>query len=401
MKKFLVLLTVVLVSVGIVFANGAAEEAAPLDPVQDAINKAQNMTLAELEAAAKAEFEAAGTTFQARGVTSGLKKVLAGFAEKYPWFQYEPFSSSKDQALYTELTTALGSDQYVCDVFMEQDGSSLKAQMIDPGYAYNYVPKACEIAPEDSNPLTALYVNKNFFWNITGDYKMDYLTNVWQLTGADGVSAKGISQLSFQNPAKENVNMSYLIMLTIDAACEKLASAYKSYFGKDYEGGDGYKNIGYKFVTEFVKNVSTWHSSDTTAVKTMTTMTTGQVVYGPLNKVKDYPTTNDYHKELAISGWNTTIEGFDSYFYKMWLMIPKTAKLPYTACLFLEYYFTPEGFSKGWKTEGYYSINPAVPVAEGDHTLTEWKSNSLIEDIDYIDSVYKDAGTYIRSLVTL
>ena len=55
MKKFLVLLTVVLVSVGIVFANGAAEEAAPLDPVQDAINKAQNMTLAELEAAAKAE----------------------------------------------------------------------------------------------------------------------------------------------------------------------------------------------------------------------------------------------------------------------------------------------------------------------------------------------------------
>ena len=41
MKKFLVLLTVVLVSVGIVFANGAAEEAAPLDPVQDAINKAR------------------------------------------------------------------------------------------------------------------------------------------------------------------------------------------------------------------------------------------------------------------------------------------------------------------------------------------------------------------------
>ena len=70
MKKFLVLLTVVLVSVGIVFANGAAEEAAPLDPVQDAINKAQNMTLAELEAAAKAEFEAAGTTFQARNIRS-------------------------------------------------------------------------------------------------------------------------------------------------------------------------------------------------------------------------------------------------------------------------------------------------------------------------------------------
>lgn len=401
MKKTLVLLSVVLVSIGMIFANGATETAAAVDPVQDAINKAQNMTLAELEEAAKAEFEAAGITFQARGVTSGLKKVLAGFAEKYPWFAFEPFSSTKDQALYTELTTAIGSDQYICDLFMQQDGSTLKASIIDTGYAYNYVPKSCEIAPEDRDPLAAIYVNKNFFWNVTGDYKYDYLTNVWQLTGVDGVSQKGIKQLSFQNPAKENVNMAYLIMLTSDDACNKLSAAYKSYFGEDYAGNDGYKNIGYKFVTEFIKNVSTWHSSDTTAVKSMTTMTTGQVVYGPLNKVKDYPTTNDYHKDLAISGWNTTVEGFDSYFYKMWIMIPKTAKLPYTACLFIEYYFTAEGFSKGWNTEGYYSINPAVPVAEGDKPLADWKSNSLIEDIDYIDSVYKDAGTYIRSLVTL
>lgn len=383
-----------------VFANGAAEQQAA-DPVLDAIQKAQKMSLSELEAAAKAEIEAAGVNFSARGVTSGLKKVLAGFAKKYPWFKYDEFSSSKDQALYTELTTALGSDQYICDLFMEQDGSSLKASLIDTGYAYNYVPRACEIAPEDADPLTALYVNKNFFWNVTGGYGMDYLTNVWQLTGADGASRKGIKQLSFQNPAKENVNMNYLIMLTSDQACEKLAKAYESYFGKPYAGGDGYKNIGYKFVTEFIKNVSTWHSSDTTAVKTMTTMTTGQVVYAPINKVKDYPTTNDYHKDLAITGYNTSIEGFDSYFYKMWMMIPKTARLPYTACLLIEYYFTVEGFTKGWSTEGYYSINPAVPVAEGDHPLAEWKANSLIEDIDYIDSVYKEAGTYIRSLVTL
>jgi len=399
MKKAIALLSIIFIAVTL-FASGATEQA-PVDPVLDAIQKAQKMSLSELEAAAKAEFEAAGVTFEARGVTSGLKKVLAGFEEKYPWFKYTKFSSSKDRALYTELTTALGQNQYVADIAMVQDGSTLKASLIDTGYVYNYVPNTIEIAPEDRDPLTALYVNKNFFWNVSGSFGKDYLQNVWQLTGVDGVSLKGIKQLSFQNPANETVNMSYLIMLTSPEACTRLEKAYKDYFGKAYAGNDGYENIGFKYLTEFVKNVSTWHSSDTTAVKNMVTMTTGQVVYGPLNKVKDYPTTNDYHKDLAISGWNTTLDGFDSYFYKMWIMIPKTAKLPYTACLFLEYFFSVEGFTKGWSTEGYYSINPAVPVPEGDNTLVDWKKNSIVEDINYIDSVYKNVSTYIRSLVTV
>lgn len=399
MKKAIALLSIIFIAVSL-FASGATEQA-PVDPVLDAIQKAQKMSLSELEAAAKAEFEAAGVNFEARGVTSGLKKVLAGFEEKYPWFKYTKFSSSKDRALYTELTTALGQNQYVADIAMVQDGSTLKASLIDTGYVYNYIPNTIEIAPEDRDPLTALYVNKNFFWNVSGDFGKDYLQNVWQMTGVDGVSLKGIKQLSFQNPANETVNMSYLIMLTSPEACSRLEKAYKDYFGKAYAGNDGYENIGFKYLTEFVKNVSTWHSSDTTAVKNMVTMTTGQVVYGPLNKVKDYPTTNDYHKELAISGWNTTLDGFDSYFYKMWIMIPKTAKLPYTACLFLEYFFSVEGFTKGWSTEGYYSINPAVPVPEGDNTLVDWKKNSIVEDINYIDSVYKNVSTYIRSLVTV
>ncbi len=400
MKKVLTLLCVLLVAAGL-FAQGA-KEAAPVDPVLDAIQKAQNMTLAELEAAAKAEFEAAGVTFQARGVTSGLKKVLAGFEENYPWFKYEPFSSSKDRALYTELTTALGQNQYVCDVAMVQDGSTLKSSLIDTDYVYNYIPKSVKIADEDKNPLTALYVNKNVFWNVSGDFGKDYIQNVWQLTGADGASLKGIKQLSFQNPANETVNMSFLIMLTSPSACEKLAKAYKDYFGSDYAGGDGYENIGYKFLTEFIRNVTTWHSSDTTAVKNMVSMTTGQVVYGPLNKVKDYPATNDYKKDLAISGWNVSLDGFDSYFYKMWIMIPKTTKLPYTACLFLEYFSSVEGFEKGWGGNlGYYSVNPDVTPAEGDKPLTEWKQNSIVEDIEYIDSAYRNASTYIRSLVTV
>ena len=379
--------------VGQVFANGSSD-AKDVNPVADAIAKAQEMSLAELEEAAKAEFEAAGIKYTARGITSGFKKVLAGFQKEYPWFQYNEFSSSKDYALYTELSTALDVGEYLCDIVMLQDGSSLKSLMLDTGYLLNYVPSA-PIAESDKDPLTSMYVNKNFIWNST-EIGSDYLQNVWQLTGVDGVSLKAINQLSFQNPAGENINMNFLIMLTSDQAVEKLTAAYESYFGKAYEGGDDYKNIGYKFVTELLNNVSTWHSSDTTAVKNLSTMTTGQLVYGPLNKVKDYPA--DYKHDLTISGWNTTIEGFDSFLYKIWILIPATAKLPYTSCLLLEYFFTAEGFTKGWDSEGYYSVNPEVPAVEGDHTLVEWTTNSIIEDIDYINSVYKDASTYIRSL---
>ena len=399
-KKIMAVLSVLLVLTGLCFASGSSES--ETESVADVIAKAESMTLEELEAAAQAEFEAAGIPFTAKGPTSGLKKVLAAFQEKYPWFQYNEFSSSKDQALYTELTTGIGQGQYVADVVMVQDGSSLQSMIIDTGYMLNYVPNSVELAEGDKNPLTALYVNKNFIWNKTNpEYGPDYLRNVWQLTGADGVSLKGIHQLSFQNPATENVNMNFLIMLTSDTACEMLSSAYESYFGTPYAGNDGYQNIGYKFLTEFIKNVTTWHSSDTTAVKNMTTMTTGQVIYAPLNKVKDYPETNDYHNDLAISGWNVPVEGFKSFLYKMWIMIPSTAKLPYTACLFIEFFSTPEGFTSGWDSEGYYSVNPETPAVEGDHTLAEWQQDSIIEDIDYINSVYREVSTYIRSLVTV
>ena len=398
-KKAIAIVLSLVVLAGVCFAGGTGEKGGA-QSVADAIAAAENMTMEELEAAAKAEFEAAGMQFAARGSTSGVKHVLSGFKEKYPWFDYVEFSSSKDQALYTELTTAIGQNQYVADAVLIQDGSSLKSMLIDTGYMLNYVPNSVELADSDKDPLSVLYVNKCFFWNKTNpEYGPDYITNVWQLTGADGGSEKGVHQLSFQTPATENVNMNFLIMLTSEGACEKLAAAYESYFDVPYAGGDGYENIGYKFVTELMKNVTTWHSSDTTAVKNMATMTTGQVVYAPLNKIKDYPETNDYRNDLAITGWNVPLEGFTSYFYKMWLMIPKTARLPYTACLFVEFMCSEEGFTSGWDSEGYYSVNPEVPVLEGDHTLAEWLEGAVVEDIDYINSVYREASTYIRSLV--
>ena len=53
-------------------------------PVETAIKAAESMSLAELEAAAKAELEAnPGVTFNADSLTSGVKKALTKFEKKW------------------------------------------------------------------------------------------------------------------------------------------------------------------------------------------------------------------------------------------------------------------------------------------------------------------------------
>ena len=328
--------------------------------VEDAIKAAEGMTVEQLEAAAKAEMEAnPGVNFNADSLTSGVKKALAKFEKKYPWAAGRTaYNSKKGSEYQPKLVAAQKSGSYIADFVMIQDASFLKNAMLDTGFLLSYVPQGAEfnIAPEDRNPLVCVTFNKIFLYDNTVVGK-DQLKNVWQLTGVDGTSLKGLHNVSYQNPLGEDVNMNFLIMLTSDTSCEKLARAYKSYFGKDYAGGDGYQNIGFKFVSEFLKNVGYWHSSDTKEVKAINNYAgDGRIIFAGLNKLKDYEFYKDeykdtdkyYAKTVAASGWNTQVEGFNGFVYNMWSLIPKTAKLPYTSCLFIHYLLSEEGFKAGW-----------------------------------------------------
>ena len=81
----------------------------------------------------------------------------------------------------------------------------------------------------------------------------------------------------------------------------------------------------------------------------------------------------------------------------MWTLIPDTAQLPYTACLFIRYIHTEEGYKAGWGgVLGYYSSNKLIPSVEGDPALDVWKEQCIVEDVEYIDSVYKTAVKFIN-----
>ena len=403
MKKLFAALIVVALVLTSVFALAACDK--NKSEVEKAIEAAQKMTLKELEDASKAEMEAnPDAVFNADSLTSGVKKSLAAFIEKYDWLTENnaKYNSKKGSEYQPKLTAADEANQYIADFVMIQDAAFVDS-LVKDGFLLSYVPtgEGYQIAEEDQKPLVGVTFNKIFYYN--SERGNDYLKNVWQLTGADGATLQGIKKLSYQSPLGEDVNMSFLIMLTSPDAVTRLTTAYQSYFGKAYDAtADDYQNIGYKFVAEFIANISTFHSSDTSEVKAMNTDSHKDgILFAGLAKIKDYTSETKtqegdpgYWKNvIKVSGYNYEVEGFDGFVYNMWTLIPKTAKLPYTACLFIRYLLSEEGYAKGFSELGYYCSNTLVSTYGDDPALTSWKSKCIVEDVDYINSVY---GTTVK-----
>ena len=409
MKKLFAVLLIAMIAFSAFAQGGSEAPAAAKSEVELAIEKAQSMTLAELEAAAKAELEAnPGLTFNADSLTSGIKKALAAFEKKYEWAAGRvAYNSKKGSEYQPKLIAAQKADTYIADFVMIQDASFLKNAMLDTHFLLSYDPSDAEIkiADGDKNPLVGVTFNKVFIYD-NRTVGPDQLKNVWQMTGVDGVSLKGVHNVSYQNPLGEDINMSFLIMLTSPSSCERLAKAYKSYFGKDYVDEPAYQNIGYKFVKEFIGNVGYWHSSDSSEIKgLMNYAEDGRIIFAGLCKLKDYEyykkdykdTDQYYTKTVTAGGWNNEIEGFDGFVYNMWTLIPATAKLPYTACLFIKYIHSAEGYKAGWGgILGYYSSNTNIPSVDGDPSLAEWKQKCVVEDVQYIDQSYATVVKFIN-----
>ena len=387
--------------------------------VAKAVAAAQKMSLQELEEASKKEFtDNPNAKFEAHSLTSGVNKALTKFIEKYDWLTADnaKYVSEKGSVFQEALNTAAdtGNGEKVGDFVMIQDAAFVHT-LYNAKFLHSYVPSGdgFNIAKDDQNPLVGVTFNKIFYYNSA--LGNDYIKNVWQLTGKDGSTLKAVP-VSYQSPLGEDINMSFLIMLTAPAYEAQLKTAYKSYFGKDYakESGcpDDCKKIGYHFVEQFIAAVKTWHDSDTSEVKAMNDAAhkAGGTYFAGLAKVKDYnganegstdPNSPSYWKSvLKASGYNYEIEGFNGFVYNMWTLIPDTADNPYTACLFIRYLLSEEGFKAGFNEVGYYSANTLVGSADGT-TLDSWKKGCLGEDPDYLSKNYESVSAFIKQQMTL
>ncbi len=344
-----------------------------LADVGEDVKKGQEMTHDELVEKAKAESGA----FVVYGNTSRIATAAEEFAALYD-IPTEP-NNLKDQEIYTKLRSESGVS--AASMVMIQDGAQLK-DAIDEGLVINFVPASMKdvLDPMDQEPaMVHQYINKLFIYNNLGD-SVPAIRNVWELTDP---AMKG--NVIFKTPEGEKVNMNFLVMLTKDEWSDKLAEAYKNWKGEDIDLGS-YKNAGYKWIAEFLDNV-TFGKSDTTIAEEVSQETAaGKIGLFVLSKLRSSSVLTE---NLTVASYDAsangyTVEPFAGFMYPMYTMINTKATRPYTGMLFIEYLMTKEGFQPWGKSIGAYSPNGAIEVNEGDLTIDVWKNTLVMEDADYI-----------------
>lgn len=443
MKKNLSILATLLMATSLLGCGGntTSEEPGPEDKYAGlegtalAVAKASDMTVAELEAASKAEMEASNDTFKVVGLTSTLTKAMAKFAEKYDWIVSEDEAAAdatkkantycnnsyKDYALLTALDAAY--DSYFADFALVQDARSL-ADYLEAGVTHNYVPSdAAELglSEADTYPLKGIHFNKIFYTNkkfteVTGKT----LYNIWQLAGTSA-DADHISKFSFQSPVTEQINMSFLLSCYAPENQARIETAYQNYYGKAWQAGT-YPSAGEQLVAEMVKNVSTWHSSDGTSMKETVVTATDTVFFGAFAKMKDaagknYDLDGDGTKEtnaMTVVDWDLEIDGFNGFMYTMYSQIINNAKHPYTACLYARNLLLPDSYKAmcynsstpnkaGEKANmyGYYypCASTTVGINDNDWTKETWIAKSVNEDYNYLKTIRTAQVNAILALV--
>ena len=408
------------------------------------VSWASSMTLSELEAASKKEFEQNSTPFKVVGLTSVLDKVAKTFAAKYKtWIHYGEEgegahadnvyvdSSYKDMALLTALDSA--KNGYFADYALVQDARSF-ATYLKSGITYNYVPfftaDGIKLSTDAMLPLKGVHFNKLFwtntnFTNITGKT----LYNIWQMAGTSA-DPDHLSKVSFQSPETEQINMSFLVSCYAEANQKRIEDAYEHYYGRKWAASNSYATAGAQWVDEFINNISRYHSSDGTCMKETQLKDEwkeGYVYYGAFAKMKDavgkyyWPANADPDDPILTPlketegenagkvnamktvKWDWEIDGFNGFMYSMDSQIINNAKYPYTACLFARTLLeeasytgaiynskTPDADGQKANQYGYYypgEASASFRYAAGDWTKEQHIEREINEDYTYLKSV--------------
>lgn len=380
MKKvvsILVALTLCLTMLLPVFASAETD-------VQKVIAEAASMSWEDL--LVKAQAEIGGNELHIYGTTSRVNEET--FTEKTGIKIVA--TNPNDSQIYELLENETGKGIYGPDVVLTQDSFMLVNNAIANGWLENYVPDAfkANILESDQYPLVCSYYTRLFFYNNGGQADMNRFTNVWQFTEPE---YKG---LEFKNPVDEKTSMNFLISLTSEKWQQKLAEAYKSYYGKDYVASGDFANISYEWIYKFLMNC-TFISKDSTIASDVAGGAPGSAGLFVFSKLRSVDATN-----ISICA-KENIEGFGGLLYPIYIMIASNAKYPYTACLYVNYLMSEEGYQNVFgKDMGSYSANSAIGISEnaisyGDEPLAYWQDCTVVEDPAHIQSVYALAYTQI------
>jgi iron(III) transport system substrate-binding protein len=365
MKKIVLLFTCLFLtaslSVSLLFAGGKQELSEP------AVVEEVPMTHEELVAAAQAEGKVV-----VYSVTSRIANAAKAFSEKYG-IEVEA-TNLKDFELIEKIskegsTGAAGADFVLC-----QDGGRVMGELLNLEYLYNYVPPTMkdQIPAEFQSPLAFAFINKVFIFNdeLSEAYP---ITNIWALTTKEW---KGNFQ--FKNPFQEGVNANFLTMVTKPEVADRIAKAYKDYFGKEIELTT--PNAGYEWIRRILENDLVLTTSDTKTAESIGVKGQGKEHNAGLfvfSKLRYKDTKN-----LALAPI-MEMEPFSGFYYPIYALMCSNASHPNAAKLFIEFLLTEEGFSPWSSDLGTYSSNPSIPLQPDDYPMTTWVKILVEEDPAY------------------
>ncbi len=387
-------------------SGGAASDVkAPDDPapsgepedVQGKLALAATLSDDELYERAKEEMSS-GAALNFYSTTSFAEKAAANFMTEYPELDGKVvYAEIDDGETYTILSNTIGSGvSDSADMALVQNGADLKTYLLDEGLSYSYFPDALKdvVSEEYRDPGVIVFVNSLFIYNNTSG--SIGLTNVWQLTEPEWQG-----KVFFKDPTNETVNINFLIMLTSPEWTEKMAAAYKDYYGKDWSSSE-YESASYEWISRFLENVNytfTSASKIATGVASGAGGNLGLFVFSKLRKVDEAD-----RGKLTVVQFENEMKGFSGFMYSIYATVCNDTDCPYTCALFINYLLSEAGFAgeKSWNSsQGYYSPNTSIekPADLEDQAYPYWNERLVVEDLDYIYDHYADVYEFIATRV--
>lgn len=382
MKKLLSFLLMIAV-VFVCFANGKVEAVGDETPVQTAIRNAAGMSWDDLLEKAKAEIGDNELLILASTSRFDEKTFTEKTGIKVKATNLDPSS------IFEKVDNEIGNGVYSCDIITATDSYNMD-YALENGWAENFIPDAYAgyLAENEKKPLVLEYYNRVYMYNNDNGTLSNRITNVWQFVEPE------LKNFEIKNPLMELGTMYWLITLTSEENQSKLAEAYRNFYGKEWVNDGTYKNISYQWIHGFLKN-ATFNNKDSGIVKNLGSAQPGAVGVAVFSKFRSGNVAS-----IGVSAFEG-VDGFAGFLFPLSMTVAFNAKYPYAACLYVNYCLSEEGFMNIFgKDMGGYSINPNAKLSEkaiesGDRDLSFWKECLIVEDLDYIKSVYAEAYTQI------
>ena len=320
------------------------------------------------------------------GANSYLQDAANNFAEAFG-IEVE-FTQLGETEMIEKISAECKTGAPTADLVCAQDTYRVNTDLIGTGYAMNWTNSRITAitGEEDCTAVVWQHDTKMFMYNPTlvGE---DWAYNLWRITDPEYYGL-----FTFKTPTSEGVNLDMLTMLTSDTYAEKLAEAYKEYYGEDITLTTD--NAGWEFVKKLYENGVLLTSSDSTCATTIGDVNLDKTWMGYFSTQR-YSTQEAKGIKLAYDYNNAT--PFAGYTYPVYAVVLNGCQHEYAAKLFAEWLLSENGYKAFETYFGGFSANPANAYATS-YSFEDVEPYLVQDDADYLMTARVDMEDFLDAL---